>query len=76
MVEKKCRIDYLKSKSRTCKIHHNKFNSYVRSSLVRPFNKRQMYFCSKFQLNRHSVSIKDFWGVVVECKVMPGSYTS
>ena len=71
MVEKKCKVDYLKSKSRTCRIHHNIFNSYVR-----PFNKRQTYFCSKFQLKIHSVSIKDFWGVVVECKVMPGSYTS
>ena len=29
------------------------------------------YYCQNIQLNGHSTPIKDFWGVVVESKVMP-----
>ena len=29
------------------------------------------YYSQSIQLNGHSTQIKDFWGVVVECKVMP-----
>ena len=35
---------------------------------------KRLLRCQNIQKNGHSTPIKDFWGVVVECKVMPRTF--
>ena len=62
-------IDLITKSSKVRNFHNNQVYSYESS-----FEKGHKCVFQSLHMNGHSIPIKDFWGVVVECKVMPGSF--
>ena len=64
------------TKNKELKLTLNKSKSHIgafQTSYTSVKNRadKGYYYCQNIDLNGHLTLIKDLWGVIVECKVMP-----